>query len=127
MRRYSSEYQHQQAAKWAALEGLNLQLRSISDRQLRALERRDEQEKRAADDPGAADAVAARLATLRQDLARLRTQFTDEHPDPIRVKQEIATLQSQRSAQGGKLAAPDRHAIPIASILPRPPETRLAQ
>jgi protein tyrosine kinase modulator len=108
--RHSGELPDNQAANLAALERLNSQVRVVSDRQLRAMERRDELVKRAAEGPTAGDTVAARLAKLRQDLAALRTQFTDEHPDVIRVKQEIAALESQLAGPG-KRATPDDPAV----------------
>ncbi len=105
--RHSGELPDNQAANLAALERLNSQVRVISDRQLRAMERRDELVKRAAEGPLAGDTVAARLAKLRQDIAALRMQFTDEHPDVIRVKQQIASLESQLAVQGRTPTTPD--------------------
>ncbi len=40
-------------------------------------------------------AIEGQLTTLRQQLAQLKTEFTDEWPDVKRVKQQIAQLESE--------------------------------
>src|SRR2546425_509020 len=101
--RYLGELPEQQATNLAALERLNTQLRVISDRELRAIERRNDLTKQLAESPGggAADSPAARLGKLRLELADLRTRYTDEHPEVVRVRDEIAALQRQLAAGGG--------------------------
>ncbi len=102
--RYLGELPEQQATNLAALERLNGQLRVISDRELRAMGRRDDVAKQLDESAGgaAADSPAARLAKLRQELADLRTRYTDEHPDVVRVRDEIAALERQLATGGGK-------------------------
>lgn len=41
------------------------------------------------------DPIAARIATLNQELTELRTRFSEKYPDVIRVKAEIAALTRQ--------------------------------
>jgi protein tyrosine kinase modulator len=84
----------------AALERLNARLRINSDRQLRALDRRERLVK-GLDSPepmGSAtvagpESLAARLRKLKQELTELRTRFSDKYPDVIRVKSEIAAVE----------------------------------
>jgi protein tyrosine kinase modulator len=88
-------------AEVAGLERLNMRLRVNSDRQLRAMDRRERLVKEAQGPglvatPGAApETSAARLARLKQELAELKTRYTDKYPDVIRIKGEIAALEAR--------------------------------
>ena len=88
-------------AEVAGLERLNMRLRVNSDRQIRALDRRERLVKEAdspalAATPGAApETLAARLARLKQELAELKTRYTDKYPDVLRIKGEIAALEAR--------------------------------
>jgi polysaccharide biosynthesis transport protein len=95
-KRHNGGLPEQQAANLAALGRLNAQIVAIMDRQ-RELNRQ------LAEFPGVVG--PARLAKLRQELADLRTRDTEQHPDVVRVKQEIADLERQLSAEGGGGAA----------------------
>ncbi|MBI2454601.1 MAG: hypothetical protein HYV46_00505 [candidate division NC10 bacterium] len=98
--RHIGELPQQQAANLATLERLNAQLRLNSDNQIRATERRERILKQLAElDPSRSadgtDATAARLARLKQELAELRSRFSDKYPDVVRVRAEIAALERQ--------------------------------
>lgn len=120
--RHMGELPEQQLVNLAALERLNAQLRLNSDRQLRALERREALVRQLADSVGPAagpDAASAQLAKLRQALAELRTRFSDKYPDVARLKAEIAALERQlREAGDGREAL--EPAPPGPSPEPRP-------
>ena len=99
------ELPQQVSANLASLERLNTQLRLNGDGQIRAMDRRDRLEKQLAD-AGTVAVVAAsaapgadQLARLRQQLDELRRQFTDEYPDVVRVKAELAVLERQVAAR----------------------------
>ncbi|TLZ79017.1 MAG: hypothetical protein E6K11_07535 [Methanobacteriota archaeon] len=99
--RYGNELPDRQAPNLAALGRLNEQLVVI-------MYRRNELTRQLAQltDPGAtSNTIPARLAKLRLELADLRAQHTDEYPDVVRVKQEIADLERQLQATGGGAAA----------------------
>lgn len=49
--------------------------------------------------------VAAQLADARAKLAQLRTQFTDEYPDVVALKSQIADLESRLSSDHGSPVA----------------------
>ena len=99
--RHMGELPEQQAANLAALERLNSQVRVIMDR-------RDALAKGLGLPVAAVETTSARLAKLRQELADLRMRDTDEHPDVVRVKQQIADLQRQPAIDdGGRAAAED--------------------
>lgn len=56
--------------------------------------------------------VAAQLADARAKLAQLRTQFTDNYPDVVVLKSQIAELESRLAADHGSAAAgPGRSTI----------------
>jgi polysaccharide chain length determinant protein (PEP-CTERM system associated) len=93
-------------ANLAVLERLTAQLRLNSDNQNRALERREALARQLtgseATAPGvgivgveAPDPWAVKLARLHQELAELRTRFSDKYPDVVRLKAEIAALEAQ--------------------------------
>lgn len=99
-RRFIGELPQQIQANLATLEGLNAQVRLNSDNQTRALERRGALVKQLAEagsfgPEGGPDAIAARIAQLKQELMQLRTRFSDRYPDVIRVRAEIAALERQ--------------------------------
>ena len=95
----------------AALERLYTKLRLNGEDQQRVLERRDRLDQQLADASGE-DAPAggapgkSRLSTLRQELLDLRRQYTEEYPEVIRVKKEIARLEQQAAdvPAGGRAA-----------------------
>ena len=105
-------------AEAASLERLNMRLRVNSDRQLRAMDRRERLIKEGSETHVAAgsgtapagpatESPAARLAKLKQELADLKTKFTDKYPDVIRAKAEIAALEKHiaESPASGPVAA----------------------
>lgn len=104
------QLQDQQAANLATLGRLNEQLRAITAQ---------------ADEPagqttGAAgvygDTVLTRLARLRSQLSDLRTRYTDEHPDVVRIKLEIADLERQLAARGAGPVGQDPTAAQTAPL-----------
>lgn len=125
--RYAGELAEQQMANLAALERLNAQLRLNIDRQLRVMERRDELAAEIAGGPAAGGAVpgdplSMRIAELRAELAALRTRFTDEHPDVIRLRTQIAALEAERSGTARAPAgapAPDGRTRRLRDVLSR--------
>jgi polysaccharide chain length determinant protein (PEP-CTERM system associated) len=109
--RYLGELPQFMEANLATLERLHTQLRLNSDNQLRVMERRDFLVRQGADSPapGAAaapEAGADRLARLKQELAQLRTQFSDMYPDVMRAKAEIVALEREEAQAAGKSPAP---------------------
>jgi succinoglycan biosynthesis transport protein ExoP len=100
---HSGELPQQLEANLASLDRLNTQLRLNGENQIRLLDRRERLQKQLAEAPTATatNAVssngprAERLAKLRQELADLRRQFTDEYPDVVRLRLEIAELEKQ--------------------------------
>jgi protein tyrosine kinase modulator len=118
----------------ATLQRLNAQLNLNSDSQTRVLERREIVARQMAEAgfvtsaaPGAPagfaaaiDPRGARLARLRQELAELRTRFSDKYPDVVRVNTEIAALEAEAlAAQSGEKTAE----APLAR--PAPPDPQL--
>lgn len=107
-KRYMGELPQQMQANLATLEGLNAQLRVNSDSQTRAMGRQEALAKQLAEagasgPAGGPDAIAAQIARLRQELAQLRTNFSDKYPDVIRVRTEISALEQQlaKAKSGG--------------------------
>lgn len=109
--RHSGELPQQVEVNLAALDRLNTQLRLNGEYQIRAMERREHLEQRQASPPAAggipSDAPDEQLAKLRQQLADLRRSFSDQYPDVIRVKKQIAALEGDRSDESaGQPPAP---------------------
>jgi polysaccharide chain length determinant protein (PEP-CTERM system associated) len=109
-------------AEVAGMERLNMRMRVNSDRQLRAMDRRERLVKEAdgppvAATPGAppAETPAMRLAKLKHDLAELKTRYTDKYPDVIRIKGEIAALEPRVDAARPEPATP--------AVTPAPPRS----
>jgi succinoglycan biosynthesis transport protein ExoP len=118
------ELPEQQASNLAALGRLNEQLRVLNDQERGVLERRDALTRPTTVLlPGATAPVEspeARLTRLRTDLAALRAKYTDEYPEIVRTKEEIAGLERRLAAQrGGPLGEAESTA--------REPQTALAQ
>jgi polysaccharide chain length determinant protein (PEP-CTERM system associated) len=114
-------------AEVAGMERLSMRLRVNSDRQLRAMDRRERLIREAeAPVPGETttpttpvETPASRLAKLKLELAELRTKYTDKYPDVVRVKGEIAALeQTVASAPPAAAAAPAPRAQkdPVAEV-----------
>jgi protein tyrosine kinase modulator len=120
--RYLGELPEQTEANLSALERLNVQLRVNSEDRVRALTRREELTRRIGEvDPAsadtAADAGAARLAKLQRELSDLRRRFSDKYPDVVRVKAEIAALESEAGSPPPQPAAPSRAVLPLKETL----------
>jgi polysaccharide chain length determinant protein (PEP-CTERM system associated) len=128
--KHIGELPQQEAANLASLERLNTQLRLNGDNQIRAMDRRARLEEQLADAQSTPAAAAARpaatpgdeqLADLRRQLQELRRKFTDQYPEVIRVRSELAALEQQQSDRAAASAA-----APPASTVPDS-RTRLSQ
>jgi polysaccharide biosynthesis transport protein len=110
---HNGELPQQVDMNLATLERLNTQLRLISEQQIRTLEQRQ----RMLDTLPSAGTVARSSATessgpdsleqKKQDLSELEARFTGKHPDVLRLKQEIASLEAVQ----GKPAPPPEDAV----------------
>jgi polysaccharide chain length determinant protein (PEP-CTERM system associated) len=95
---------HQVEVSLTALERLNTQLRLNNESQLRALDRRErfEQQLVVAESTTTvtppSDTEGALLLKRQEELAQLRTQYSDQYPEVIRVKAEIAALEAAAGA-----------------------------
>jgi polysaccharide chain length determinant protein (PEP-CTERM system associated) len=100
---HMGELPQQVAANLAGLERLNTQLRLNGDRQIRATERREQLERQlsGAEAPASAPALrtatdpTAELARLKLQLVDLLQRFTDQYPDVVRVRAQVAVLERQ--------------------------------
>jgi polysaccharide chain length determinant protein (PEP-CTERM system associated) len=54
----------------------------------------------------AADPATVRLARLHQELAELQTRFSDKYPDVVRLKADIAVLETQMRTRPEMVSAP---------------------
>jgi succinoglycan biosynthesis transport protein ExoP len=118
--RHANELQ-QVEVSLTALERLNTQLRLNSESQMRALERRERLELQlagassaspAAPDP---DTPAAELAKLKEQLAQLRRQYSEQYPEVIRVKAEIAALEPQVATE--RATGPTGNPVPATATV----------
>jgi polysaccharide chain length determinant protein (PEP-CTERM system associated) len=102
---HPGELPQQVEVNLAALERLNTQLRLTGERQIKLLEDRE----KLADgvlvttDASTGETVAVtnlpmdeRLEKMKHDLQVLEGQFTSRHPDVVRLKTEIASLERER-------------------------------
>src|SRR5438034_576350 len=125
-RRYMGELPQQMETNLTTLERLHAQLRLNADNQTRAAERRQvlssqlaEAESILSSPPGMPGGPAAppespelRLTRLKEELTKLRTQFSEKYPDVILLAAEVAALERKladaksRDAAGEKPAAP---------------------
>ena len=122
--RHATELQ-QVEVSLTALERLNTQLRLNNESQLRALERRErfEQQLAAAELAPAItpqdDSPAAELVKLKEELTQLRRQYSEQYPEVIRVKAQIAALEAHTASTGTN--------GPTAAAAPPNPTIRFAQ
>src|SRR5881409_3503687 len=124
-RRYMGELPQQMETNLTTLERLHAQLRLNADNQTRAAERRQALSSQLAEaesllspafvGPGgsvAPETSEARLTRLKQELTRLRTQFSEKYPDVVLLAAEVTALEREvadaksRDAAGEKPAAP---------------------
>jgi len=121
--RYLRELPEQVKVNLATMERLSNGLALNRENQKRAGERQQALALKLAGAEGSAstlpDAQSIRLARLGEELRELRTQVTDQHPDAIRLKAEIAA----QAARYPKRAAGDPSARPQAEEQ-SPPELR---
>jgi protein tyrosine kinase modulator len=110
---HATELPQQVEANLASLERLNTQLRLNGESQLRAMDRRDrlERELRQTASAPIAETPASdeqRLTKMREQIAELKSQFTDQHPDVAHLNLDLQALErrmAQRSPDGRERAA----------------------
>jgi len=119
--RFLGQLPHQQEGNLMALEQLNETLRLNADKQIRAGERGAALQKELAEieaNRKGPDTTAGRIAELREELRKLRKEYSDQYPDVIRVKAEITDLVEQL-----RLASPDS----VAGAADNGPDARTLQ
>jgi polysaccharide biosynthesis transport protein len=135
-RRHLGELPQQMETNLATLAQLHAQLRMNADNQTRTAERRQTMSSQLADaqslvtpsyvgPTGLAAPVpeAVRLAQMKQELARLRTQFSERYPDVVQLAAEVAAL--ERTLAEEKSSEPKTEGKPGAPQ-PTPPAVPLS-
>jgi protein tyrosine kinase modulator len=126
-RRHMGELPQQMEANLATLERLQMQLRLNVDGQTRAQERRSflsaqlsEGGFGAVGPTGTPESGPARLVRLQQNLAELRSRYSEKYPDVAQTQAEIAALTrelAEAKAKGGSESASSAGANMISSPL----------
>jgi succinoglycan biosynthesis transport protein ExoP len=123
-RQHNGELAEQVETNLAALERFNNQLRLNGEYQIRAMERKDRLEREAATAAAPAPATAtapavstpaSELAKLRDQLTDLRRKYSDQYPDVVHLRQEIATLEPVVQAEGDAHPTPPPESAPAAA------------
>ncbi|OLD47327.1 MAG: hypothetical protein AUI48_04265 [Chloroflexi bacterium 13_1_40CM_2_68_14] len=113
-RRHLGELPQQMETNLATLERLHMQLRLNADNQTRSAERRQALSNQLAEaeallatpsvgassvmsggPPTPSETTEARLARLKEELTKLRTQFSDKYPDVGRLAAEVAAVERE--------------------------------
>jgi uncharacterized protein involved in exopolysaccharide biosynthesis len=125
--RYIGEMPQQVGVNLATLERLNTQLRLNGEQQLRTMDQLDMRRDPAPDASAAAIKAAVsgpeaeelsadlvmrleQLEKLKQELAGQELMFASKHPDVIRLKDQVATLEQETELQRQREAAARREA-----------------
>lgn len=112
--RHSGDLPEQMAPNLATLERLNTRLYMNRDNQQRVQERKEALLRGVADSgragllTGSLDSGPSRITRLRQELMELKSRYSDQYPDVIRVKEELALLEKggePRDASKGRAPA----------------------
>jgi polysaccharide chain length determinant protein (PEP-CTERM system associated) len=134
-RRHLGELPQQMETNLATLERLHTQLRMNADSQMRAAERRQALSSQLAEAEsllasGNAGPIglgspeprgAARLAQLKQELARLRTQFSERYPDVVQMAAQVAALERELAEDKSSEAKTEENSAAPQATAPAPP------
>ena len=113
--RYIGELPDDQQANMSLLAALNTQLDAATQALGRAQQDKSFAESMLAqqsmnqstDNPS----MVKQLTELQNELAAMRAKYTEDHPDVIRLKQNISDLKEKIAASGGQEAAPTKAAV----------------
>lgn len=132
--RHMGELPEQREANLRTLDRLQQQLQNAQETQRRANERRQLLTQTLAEvdqttggsvstaggggtlNPSPAEATAARLSVLKQELAQLQSRYNDRYPDVIAMKEQVRALEAKLAAEPAA-AAKEAPAKPAPSAL----------
>ena len=125
-RRYLGELPQQMQTNLTMMDHLNQQLRLNSDNQTRVIERRDSitgllAEAASSPQSGLAEPRAVRLARLRQELAAVRSRYTEQHPSVIRLKVEIVATEQEPERGWARQTSPVSGPMSLPAEMPAAP------
>jgi polysaccharide chain length determinant protein (PEP-CTERM system associated) len=122
------ELPQQVSVNLATLERLNTQLRLNGEQQLRILEQREKLLEEMPSTQALAGGTESdkpvgwiermrRIETMKQELESLETRVTDKHPDVLRLKDQIATLEKESADEAARPPEPKPAAEKAAEAL----------
>jgi succinoglycan biosynthesis transport protein ExoP len=106
---HNGELPQQLAVNLARMQQLETQLQLTRESRMRAMDRRDFAGRQVAapyDPESNREATATRLTRMRQELADLKTTYSDKYPDVARLRNEISALESRQKTASPGMAAP---------------------
>ncbi len=113
--RYIGELPDDQQTNMSLLTGLNTQLDAATQSLSRAQQDKSFAESMLAQQSATQStdnpSMMKQLTELENELATMRTKYTEDHPDVIRLKQNISDLKAKIAATGGEAAAPTTAAV----------------